>query len=561
MRLITLQGAKRSRPPPDLGKQKEQPPFDPNTQRGARLKSPEPMGVSNLSQTAPVNGKIPVIVEEVSDEDNEPSPKKSKPNGVARPLQPAAEIADRSAPTIVELADKETPSQSMEPKTVSNVVLPAQIVEPGQKEESPTSSVASYNPFALTVPGPKSALGIKSSAPKAPSKLRYSIQAEKDDSPKESGKELPSLGLGFPSSRPSASVPSVPTPASAPGPTPTVSSTIAAPTTSLSTLKETKPKTTAEIKAFVLTLPEDELPKYTFGTPLSTPGAGPSIEKAKAAAMAVPLSALPMFDFAAPVASSATTSRGNLTSSAPATTSAGFNWAAAGLKQPSKPADNWDCSVCGLSNPPAATSKCQVCEASKPGAESATSTSPAAVPTPPPAPVSGFNWSAAGMKMSLKPADNWDCSVCGLSNPPSATSKCQVCEAPKPGAESTTSAPPAAVPTPPPAPVSGFNWSAAGMKMPLKPADNWDCSVCGLSNPPAATSKCQVCEAPKPGAVSTTPTPPAAVPTPPSAPISGFNWAAAGMKLPTATAGWKCSTCMLDNPDSVSKCTVCESPR
>jgi hypothetical protein len=54
-------------------------------------------------------------------------------------------------------------------------------------------------------------------------------------------------------------------------------------------------------------------------------------------------------------------------------------------------------------------------------------------------------------------------------------------------------------------------------------------------------------------------------PAAPVAPVKTFDWAAAGMKVPTSAGGgasWTCSTCMLSNPGSaIDKCTVCESPR
>ncbi|KAG2011660.1 hypothetical protein CC2G_011752 [Coprinopsis cinerea AmutBmut pab1-1] len=48
-----------------------------------------------------------------------------------------------------------------------------------------------------------------------------------------------------------------------------------------------------------------------------------------------------------------------------------------------------------------------------------------------------------------------------------------------------------------------------------------------------------------------------------AAPAAGFNWTAAGLKPPTTSgSNWKCSDCMCDNPDSAKeKCTVCEAPR
>jgi hypothetical protein len=99
----------------------------------------------------------------------------------------------------------------------------------------------------------------------------------------------------------------------------------------------------------------------------------------------------------------------------------------------------------------------------------------------------------------------------------------------------------------------------AGKSMPL-PAktqadtETWTCSLCMLKNPASAVDKCTICEAPRPAQEKKKTT----------ATVVGFDWAAAGMKLPPKPAGgtWSCSTCMLSNPASaVDKCTICETPR
>ena len=293
-----------------------------------------------------MNGSTPTI-EEVPDED-EPSPKKSKPNGTAV-LQPAAEIPERSPPTVT--GTIEEPTSRTKPS--STVVQPPQVVEPSSSLPTSQSSV----PFAPAL-GPKTVFGAKSSAPKAPSKLRYSIQAE-SDSPKESGKSLPNVGSGPSSPSPAARI--APPTAVASNPfTASASSTSASAPSVSPAAQEPTPRSSAEIRTFVNLLPESELPRYTFDFPLSSPGAGPSTARAQAAASAIPVSSLPTFDFTVPASFSASTSR-STSSSVASTPTGGFNWAAAGMKIPSKPTANWDCSVCGLSNPPTATSKCTVC--------------------------------------------------------------------------------------------------------------------------------------------------------------------------------------------------------
>ncbi|CAE6538117.1 unnamed protein product, partial [Rhizoctonia solani] len=81
------------------------------------------------------------------------------------------------------------------------------------------------------------------------------------------------------------------------------------------------------------------------------------------AAAGLPVSRLPTFTF------------GSLPP-APATKTASFNWAAAGLRASAAPAGGaWTCTVCMLSNPATATDRCTVCDAKKSGAASPFNTS------------------------------------------------------------------------------------------------------------------------------------------------------------------------------------------
>ncbi|TYJ54195.1 hypothetical protein B9479_005121 [Cryptococcus floricola] len=90
----------------------------------------------------------------------------------------------------------------------------------------------------------------------------------------------------------------------------------------------------------------------------------------------------------------------------------------------------------------------------------------------------------------------------------------------------------------------------------------WKCSMCMLENPDSAKEKCTICEEPRPKAAAPAP----AVPAKPSfGGFTGFGQVSGTKKdEPTSTGGgpWKCSMCMLDNPDSAKeKCTICEEPR
>jgi len=166
--------------------------------------------------------------------------------------------------------------------------------------------------------------------------------------------------------------------------------------------------------------------------------------------------------------------------------------------------------------------------------------------TIPPAPTSGFNYAAAGMKVPTEPEGTWECEVCMVKNKPDAK-QCIACETDKPGTEkeddkndkkssftfggsskigisfggnssssssafdtskfpsfggftkksestattSNTSTPSSKVQT-------SFNYAAAGMKVPTEPEGTWECEVCMVKNKPDAT-QCIACETDKPG--------------------------------------------------------------
>ncbi|KAF9006000.1 hypothetical protein BDQ17DRAFT_1352545 [Cyathus striatus] len=100
-----------------------------------------------------------------------------------------------------------------------------------------------------------------------------------------------------------------------------------------------------------------------------------------------------------------------------------------------------------------------------------------------------------------------------------------------------------------PVPVISFNWAATGAKPPAPATDSWTCSVCMIKNP-VSKEICAACEAPGPSKPNPTPT-------------TGFDWAAAGMKAPSAPAAgsWTCSVCMISNSISKDICAACESSR
>jgi hypothetical protein len=78
---------------------------------------------------------------------------------------------------------------------------------------------------------------------------------------------------------------------------------------------------------------------------------------------------------------------------------------------------------------------------------------------------------------------------------------------------------------------------------------SWECGHCWCNNTADAKDKCAICDTPR--------SKPAAAPA-----VQSFDWAAAGAKAPsTASSTWTCKECMLLNPETASKCTVCEAAR
>ena len=260
-------------------------------------------------------------------------------------------------------------------------------------------------------------------------------------------------------------------------------------------------------------VPQDELPTFSIDlSPMFNPA--PWIER-KNIARGAPASA----QAPAPVKQAVSSAR---------------SWATTGLELAGPVADQ--CSVCLKSKDTATATKCSACEAPKPGTPiTAAVVAPAPVPKPASAPAAGpapvkpmaFNWAAAGLKPSTAVAGEWTCTVCNCKTK-DTLSKCSVCEAPKPDAAASTPAPapisppmPALIPDPAPvkaAPV-GFNWAAAGLKLPTKAAGTWTCSMCTIDNKPE-NDKCIACDALKPGSAPLT----NGFKLPPPIRNNGFTW-------------------------------------
>ncbi|KAF9480496.1 hypothetical protein BDN70DRAFT_877476 [Pholiota conissans] len=112
---------------------------------------------------------------------------------------------------------------------------------------------------------------------------------------------------------------------------------------------------------------------------------------------------------------------------------------------------------------------------------------------------------------------------------------------------------------PTPAPVKGFDFAAAGMKFEPK-KDVWTCSICSVSNKISA-SQCVACENPAPSSAAAPTSTAAEKSKPAAAVVKGFDFAAAGFKMPAAKDTWTCSECFLSNSLSVTKCETCEADR
>ncbi|CAL1714767.1 unnamed protein product [Somion occarium] len=461
-------GSKRSRPPPELQKARPaaaaEAPQVPRRSSRLNSHSPEPVPPTMNG----INGRRkmpPVIVEEVEEEER-PSPKKQKmANGTSPPPAPTVVIEEMPDVEMTYTAKTTKPSQVVEPEET----------DMRQRSTSPTTTTASFMPSGPSRPP----FGLKTSAPKAPSKLRFSFQADKEEeeaekvtqkpfaAPAQAPSRFPTVPSFAPPPAPPRSAftfaPPAPSAPSISVPTPFQAAASAAPAPQKPAPKKPAPKTKEEVRAAVLAMPVTELPTFYFDIPTSSPGAGPgpSSQKARQAALAVPKSSLPSFDFSRPV-------------KAPAPQVNGFNWAAAGMKPSTSAPGSWQCPDCMVNNS-ATANKCISCEKEKPGKSAA-----------PPPTSGGFNWAAAGMKPPAAAPGSWKCSTCMLDNSPSATTKCSHCETDKPA--------PAA-----PAPATtGFNWAAAGLKPPTADPNVWKCSQCDSSNSQSVKDKCTVCDYPRP---------------------------------------------------------------
>ncbi|KAF7370885.1 E3 sumo-protein ligase 2-like protein [Mycena sanguinolenta] len=437
-------GSKRSRPPANLTSSANTlvPPSLPSPRRSPRL---EPQHIE--------------VEEDAEEKDREerdagaPATKRTRPNGV-----PTKDTVQVPAPPQISLfpAAPSAPSIFGNNTATTNGFSAAN----GSAPSFPTTNGASTTNAAPSAAfefrvGPKPL----ASAPKEPSKLRYSFQPPPTPPP-AADKPAEKKAL-FPMDPPPPPkvvlqpwVPPSTTAAPAPGP---------------STASSSKdPKSAARAVA------SSALPSYVFTVLTNTPDSSAAHVKARDAARRLDKSALPVFDFTAPPASALDKGKAKATEKAPVQ---GFNWGAAGVAKPpaAGASGSWTCGTCMLSNGPEVKDKCAVCEAPRPDA-------PKAAPA-----VKGFDWGAAGGAKLKGPSEGaWTCGTCMLSNGPEVKDKCAVCEAPRPAA-------PKAAPA-----VKGFDWGAAGAAKPKGASEGaWTCGTCMLSNGPEVKDKCAVCDAPR----------------------------------------------------------------
>lgn len=372
--MFASQGTKRSRPPPEM----ERP------TRGEEVSDSEPFASAHNGSLHTIHSTS-LVVETITILEGEESPSKRRKTPPARPSSKAQET------------DETIASKS--------IIRPAEIIEPADDTAHINGKPAPLPP-AMTLSPPsatKPLFGVvKTSAPKEPSKLRYSFHADKVEIKSADAAPAPPLPPFF-------APPPVPSPA-----LPKI--TVALANAKLSPKEE------------ALAMDVDELPKYTFSVGTTSYPAGPSFSAARNAVLSLAVTSLPTYEFTPVIA--------------PVRAMNGFNWTAAGIRAPTISAQTWMCSVCGLQNPADAKEKCTICDTPRQAPTVSSSPSSAPIPAPnsstpaatapPTAPSKGFDWSAAGITPPPKPGSGtWMCSVCSLANPASAVDKCTICDTPR----------------------------------------------------------------------------------------------------------------------------------
>ena len=244
----------------------------------------------------------------------------------------------KGSPVVVEeIVDVDMPS-TPNPST-PQFSGPTEVIEPSDDAGSSISDQLPglRNGFAQSPTGTspvKPSFGPKSSAPKEPSKLRFSYK----------GDASPPLAAAVPDSAPAA---------------PRISHA------KLPGVNPAPPKSVGIVdpKQAVIAMAVHDLPTYSFLQPVFGLHSGVDhFESTQKAAKAMPSSSLPAFDFSTPSEAGRSTLSEPASSMPVAPKVKGFDWAGAGMKAPSATGGTWTCSTCMLSSPASAT-KCTVCEA------------------------------------------------------------------------------------------------------------------------------------------------------------------------------------------------------
>lgn len=191
-----------------------------------------------------------------------------------------------------------------------------------------------------------------------------------------------------------------------------------------------------------------------------------------------------------------------------------------------KPAKGtWECSVCMIRNQPDKV-RCAACETLKMGPTKSTE-----------------NGNSFGSQVKPSP-DKWECSMCMVHNN-TAVSKCVSCTASKPNSILEN---------------KSMKTTSSGFGDKFKPSSGtWECGTCMIRNK-SELIKCAACETPNPKASSIgTHLPNFGNKIEPSNGLtnqqSGF-----GSAFKVKNDEWECSTCMVRNKESNTKCQCCETP-
>lgn len=335
------------------------------TRRSPRSQTSDLPAVNGFNSTSGAQTLPVVVVEEITDGDGDD-------NDDRRTMK--KQKTRFSQVTVEEIDDEDKPTSWEEG------IRPSEKYWPATPSDSSSSKLAQPSSNNVSIPNAgtslKSAFTTKSSAPKEPSKLRFSYPVDKNSSPPSTSDASPTTTSFTPPPAPRfthAQLPAV-----------------------------SKARENIDPKQAAIAMVMNDLPTYTFPV-LSGSVSQPSLfPDAQEAAKAESVTSLPTFDFSA-------------VAKAPPT-STGFNRAVTGLPLLNPPyGGSWECDHCRCKNTADAKDKCAICD------------SPRSKPTAAPA-VKGFDWAAAGVTAPSTASSTWTCKVCMLSNPETA-SECTVCEA------------------------------------------------------------------------------------------------------------------------------------